>query len=345
MIRLEKVQKYVLIQLTKDINSITDVRKKILVKNYKKPFKLHLPDDMPISEANLEYKWQYVSKNEERNTFVQLKSEIISIKAIANLEYSKRIKAQDAFGNYLPKEERTGSENVDVQFISFKNRWYCIAFTNDEAPIDRIKKLIGEHYIADLSSEYQIDSDFLHWIFYRYITKRKELSDNISLSNINEFSGTIVNDENKFRGISDQTADLIITRAFIANQGSLATTNVTLKMLEGMAEFYLNKVSNKADLKIRVGKKSTITPILSSDDLEYTLPIYIYFYLIPVMMKFYKDDQKDFHERDHDFRQQISLEVIRSIMIKNDITLDKINNLITREVKENINQMEQKSTK
>ncbi|MDG4957322.1 hypothetical protein [Lactococcus lactis] len=344
MIRLEKVQKYVLLQLTKNINTINDVRNKILANNYEKPFRRHLPDDMPSSEANLEYKWQYVSVKEEKNTFVQLKSEIISIKSIANLEYSKRIKAQDVFGNYLPKEERTGSENVEVQFISFKNRWYCIAFTNDEAPIDRIKKLIGDHYIEDLPSEYQIDSDFLHWIFYRYITERKQLSNNIRLSNINEFSGTIVNDENKFRGISDKTAELIITRAFIANQGSLATTNVTLKMLEGTAEFYLNKVSNKTELKIRVGKKSTITPILSSDKLEYTLPIYIYFYLIPIMMEFYKDDQKDFHEKDHDFRQQISLEVIRSIMMKNDITSDKINDLITYDVKEDAIQVEQKST-
>ncbi|MGO2646460.1 MAG: hypothetical protein ACTH9R_09780 [Lactococcus cremoris] len=319
--QLENVQHYTLLKMSDDIVSINDIKEKILSRSHLEPLRAKIPKGMSIDEANYKYRWEKIYQEEEDKKFVQMAAPVFSVKAIARLEYGKRMKLRDISGNYLPKSIRTQTNSFPLQFVGYERKWYCIVFTNDTAHLKRIKKLIGKDYIIELPESYQIDSDFFLWLFYRNIKRSKQLSDKINLSNIISFTGTVVNDENRFKGVSDQASELMITRAFIANQHPLTSMAITLNLPDGVTEFYLSQILLKDESRIRVGKKTCIYPLLSSDGNEYTIPIYIYLYVIPEIVRLYKENKSVFDSKSEEFKKEIGIEVIKNMMVKNDITI------------------------
>ena len=65
--------------------------------------------------------------------------------------------------------------------------------------------------------------------------------------------------------------------------------------------------------------------MLNSEDVEYIIPIYVFFYLIPEIVRLYKIDERVFLSgAKTNFLSEIGIEVIKTIIAKNNISIDDI---------------------
>ena len=96
-------------------------------------------------------------------------------------------------------------------------------------------------------------------------------------------------------------------------------------MSNAAINFYLNEISDGKELRIVVQKNSNISTMLNSEDVEYIIPIYVFFYLIPEIVRLYKIDERVFLSgAKTNFLSEIGIEVIKTIIAKNNISIDDI---------------------
>ncbi|NCB65238.1 MAG: hypothetical protein EOM48_03590 [Bacilli bacterium] len=323
---LSKNQRYTLLKLNNDLTSLQDISEKVLVRIHKDPLTVkNIPEDTLEEEKTFIYKWTNISETEEIE-FEENKQKFSYIKVTALCEFSTRRVFDQTTGGLLPKEDRLNTSNIDVVFVAVARELYAVVLSVDFYDLRRVKRLIGEHLLDPLSSKHQTESELFHWLFYKYIKEEFALNKDITLDNINGFTGTVLNEENLFEGTSLQTAELIITKAFITNGYPITSIKIDLQMSLAAINFYLNEISDVKELRIVVQKNSSISPMLNNEEIEYVIPIYVFFYLIPEIVKLYKIDESVFlSEAKNNFLSEIGIEVIKTIMAKNSIDIEDIN--------------------
>lgn len=323
---LSKNQRYTLLKLNNDLTSLQDISEKVLVRIHKDPLTVkNIPEDTLEEERTFIYKWTNISETEEIE-FEENKQKFSYIKVTALCEFSTRRVFEPTTGGLLPKEDRLNTSNIDVVFVAVARDLYAVVLSVDFYDLRRVKRLIGEHLLDPLSSKHQTDSELFHWLFYKYIKEEFALNKDITLDNINGFTGTVLSEENLFEGTSLQTAELIITKAFITNGYPITSIKIDLQMSLAAINFYLNEISDVKELRIVVQKNSSISPMLNNEEIEYVIPIYVFFYLIPEIVKLYKIDESVFlSEAKNNFLSEIGIEVIKTIMAKNSIDIEDIN--------------------
>lgn len=323
---LSKNQRYTLLKLNNDLTSLHDISEKVLVRIHKDPLTVkNIPEDTLEEERTFIYKWTNISETEEIE-FEENKQKFSYIKVTALCEFSTRRVFDLTTGGLLPKEDRLNTSNIDVVFVAVARELYAVVFSVDFYDLRRVKRLIGEHLLDPLSSKHQTDSELFHWLFYKYIKEEFALNKDITLDNINGFTGTVLSEENLFEGTSLQTAELIITKAFITNGYPITSIKIDLQMSLAAINFYLNEISDVKELRIVVQKNSSISPMLNNEEIEYVIPVYVFFYLIPEIVKLYKIDESVFlSEAKNNFLSEIGIEVIKTIMAKNSIDIEDIN--------------------
>lgn len=330
---LSKNQRYTLMKLTNVISSEQDVREKILQREHQEELVAKgIPETIAYEEKNFFSKWLR-SSNLETISFNLIEDgeetddssiECHYIKAVASCEFSTRQIKNPTTKELLPKIERLNTAQIDILFVENKNDWYCIAFTSNFYDLKRAKKLIGEIYIEQIPADYQVSSELFDWLFYKYSKEETSLTSDITLDNIAGFTGTVVNDENRFQGRSDQTADLIITKAFIANRHPLTSILISLQMSEGSLEFYLSEISGGMELQITVLQNSSVTHTATIQEAENIISIYTLFYVIPKLIEVHKTEASAFLSNKDSFLSLMGIEVIKTIMAKNDITIEQL---------------------
>lgn len=322
---LPKNQRYTLLKLNNEINNLDDVKEKILIHEYRDPLKVkNIPEDTPEEEKVFLYKWTNVSET-DRIMFEGTQDEFSYVKVTASCEFSTRRVFEPTTNVLLPKSDRLNTSNVDVIFVDTTQDIYAVIFSIDFYELRRIKRLIGESSLEPLSSTHQTDSDLFHWLFYKRIKEEFELSENITLDNINGFTGTVLSEENQFEGTSLQTAELIITKAFITNGYPITSIKIDLQMNIAAINFYLTEIAEAKELKIVIQKNSSISTMLTNEEVEYIMPIYVFFYLIPEIIKLYKVEETEFLSKERtNFLSEIGIEVIKTIMAKNSIDIEEV---------------------
>lgn len=334
---LSKNQRYTLMKLTNVISSEQDIREKILQREHQEELVAKgIPETISYDEKNFFSRWLR-SSNIELIRFNSIEEdgedtentddssiECRYIKAVASCEFSTRQIKNPTTKELLPKNERLNTAQIDILFVESKNEWYCIAFTSNFYDLKRAKKLIGEFYIEQIPADYQVSSELFDWLFYKYSKEETSLTSDITLDNIAGFTGTVVSDENRFQGRSDQTADLIITKAFIANRHPLTSILISLQMSEGSLEFYLSEISGGMELQITVLQNSSLTQTVTSHETENIISIYTLFYVIPKLIEVHKTEASSFLSKKDSFLSLMGIEVIKTIMAKNDITIDQL---------------------
>lgn len=321
---LTRRQKYTLLKLSNIFKEAEDIEKKILSRQYKEPLGIKgIPEDIEDEELNFYYKWsnklpfENVSfENDEKMTFLV---------ATANCEYKKQQAWDKSTGNLLPKKDRLNISDIDTIFVKFQKEWYCIISTFSFYDLQRVKKLIGLNNLVDIPTKFQPESELFHWLFYKYIREEYLLKNGITLENINGFTGMVVNEENYFEGRSDQTAELIITKAFIANRYPLNSMQIALNLDDAEIIFYLSESTNTKELEITIQKNSRIDLLLSSIDIVNLISMYVYFKLIPELVYLFDLDKSEFVSNEKDeFLSKIGIEVIKTVMENNNISIDDI---------------------
>lgn len=322
---LQKNQRYTLFKLKSEISDFNDVQSEILEKDYRdKLTTKNIPDNIPEDEKYFISKWVTTSKVNEVVFPNGIK--FIYKKAIASCEFTTRQIKDSVTGILLPKNERLNTSLIDALFIKCKEDFYMIVFSTEFYDLRRVKNLVGEYLIEPITAKHQINSELFNWLFYKFIQKDFEINDEIYLDNINGFTGNIISEDNRFEGRSTQTAELIITKAFLTNGYPITSIKIDLQMPEATMSFYISEISiDNKELQMVVVKNSSIDLPISSEDKAFIIPMYLYLYLIPEIVKIYKTAEKEYlASNKKEFLTGIGIEVIKTIMAKNNIEIEDL---------------------
>lgn len=325
MAYLVRNQRYTLLKLKKSFTTLDDVSQRILNRKHLEPLTVkNMPTDAPEEEITFKSEWHNSSEQQEVS-FENTDQTFNYLKVTAYCEFSTRRLLDPTTGELLPKSDRLNTALVEVLFVEIESEVYAVVFSSDFYDLRRVKKLIDETFIDPLTSVHNIHSELFHWLFFKYIKEDHSLDEKINIDNINGFTGTVLNEEHMFEGRSAQTAELIITKAFITNGYPITSIQTDLQISDASISFYLNEVLDGKELKILVAKNSSINNILNSEEIEYIVPLYIFFYLIPRIVSLYKNGEKEFLSNTKtDFSKEIGVEVIKTIMAKNNISVDEV---------------------
>lgn len=317
------------------INTISAVESKILTKKVSDPVVLTAKDKkngivLYGDDAKYNYNWESSSEPEELNIATSNGSEpesavqIKFITTIAKLEYSKQ-KKRDANDQYLPKSQRINDAFVKVVFFELDNFIYFVICTSQQVNIDRVIRLIGSKEINKTRSEFTFPEDFFNWIFYQFSERNRILGDNYYLKGIGGFMGNVSDDQNVIKGISEQTSELTVTKAFISNGESLK--NVTARVKKENEIDIVFGIDHECNSVIYVTQSANLM-LFETTNKDNLMLVYLYGVLIPKLRSLYKDAEKDFvGEHKESFSKKIGIEVIESIMEHNHITIEELEDL------------------
>lgn len=316
----------------KEIKSLSKVKAKILNRSETEEVILTRKDKkngivLYGDDAKFNYTWDNFSDIETlENTTVNeedkgQEKKIQFIKATANIEYSKQ-KKRDSNGAYLPKQQRINEVQVDVYFISIDANIYAVICSSQLVYVNRVRKLIGRENFSSSNPEYSFRNDFFNWLFYQFDESNGALGDQFFLRGIGGFMGNITDDQNIFKGVSQQTSELIITKAFISNGETLK--NITARIKKDNEIDIVFGIDDKCNTVIYVNQSRKLL-ILDSVETSSFLLVYLYGCLIPKLRQLYVSEEESFANEDKgNFSKKIGLQVIQSIINNNNIDLGEI---------------------
>ncbi|MDC7767288.1 hypothetical protein POL82_27895 [Priestia aryabhattai] len=285
---------------------------------------------MDEAEKYFNYYWKETGEPEEINVpginnNGNFTEEIILYqKAVANLEYTKK-KKKDSKGIFLPKAERVNELDLESLFFQKGNKVYVLVITSNDYNIIRFKKLIGEQNIARKNPEYSLDPDIFHWLFYVYTERNGKLNEDTHVENISGFVGNISDDANIFTGTSYHTTELIATKAFISNGGELK--KVTLRVRDEDIDITC-MINENSNIVINCNTSEKLRVMDSTDDVAFLL-LYLYGYLILKLKQLYMNESDSFIKEDNPkFSKKIGIDVIKSIVEKNNILLKDLESFL-----------------
>lgn len=282
------------------------------------------------SEKNFIYSWKEIGQLEEMR-LPQINGNNNSIeeiifyqKAIANIEYSKK-KRKDSKGNFLPKVDRVNDLDIESLFFEKGNKVYVLILTPNDYHISRFKKLIGEDIISLTNTDYSLEPDIFNWLFYVYTERDGTLNDDTKLENISGFVGNVTDDANVFTGASYQTTELIATKAFISNGGELK--KITLRVRD--TDIDITCMVNENSTVVISCNPSEKLRIMDNMDKATFLLLYLYGYLILRLKQLYMNESDKFIKEDNPkFSKKIGIDVIKSIVEKNNILLKDLESFL-----------------
>lgn len=304
-----------------------DISDEILKRTYKDPMMIADEDkkkieNIDIDEYKLIYSWD---KDSVKKAVVEFENKKVStIISNAVIEIPRRRK-KNGLGQLLPKKDRIKKDEVKTIFFEYKDNVYVLLNTSKEADSKRVQWLIDKEKILNAGEEFKLDEDLFNWLFYVNKECGKTLTNKWKIDNITGFVGNVSDEENIFKGTSDYTTDLIITKAFISNKESL--TDITVKVNSIKADLIFS-VDNNSNTILFVNRSSLyFESVADADEEENLKMIYLYTSLIPRLKELYINDKQLFLRTKKDpFFRKMGLEVIESIMNKNDISLSDIKN-------------------
>ncbi|MBR0622135.1 hypothetical protein NLY50_17230 [Bacillus sp. RP12] len=320
-----------------NITSLKDVQDRILNKIYTEKLNIakkdiKLAETLTENEKSFYYTWEEISELNkiELNKACEESDEAICefLFATANIEYTKK-KKKGTDGKFLPKKERVNYTQAKTYFFCMNEAIYTIICSSNETCIERVKKLIGINYIDEKNEAYSIQPDLFNWLFFKYTQNKGSLTNELILMNINGFIGNIGDEHNIFEGTSDQTSELIITKAFISNGETLKTITARLKNEDIDIIFAVDERSNTQIYT----RQSEVLRLLEFQDDETFFVIYLYSKLIPELKTLYNSASSQFlSEEKRQFSEKIGLEVIESIIKQNSLTLKDISLLFENSI-------------
>lgn len=317
--------------LLEGITTIEEVESTVLKRSYKSKLfiakkNIKMAEMLSEEEKTVYYKWDMESKILEEmlvSNIGGIATREKTLEIVADLEYSKRKKTDDN-GRFFPREERVDSVSVKVMFFQIEESIYSIIFSSNEKYIDRTKKLIGEASIRSVDIRFELETDLFNWLFYKYKEADGVLGQNLTINNITGFIGNSIDEENVFKSLSDQTSDLTVTKAFISNGELLRNVTVRITTEEVEMIFSIDDVSN---VDLFLNRSAVFFNELCKERL---LPVYLYTILIPKLKSVYSANAQQFLETDkRNFSTKMGLEVIRSIMGNNNISVEEVANLFS----------------
>lgn len=250
------------------------------------------------------------------NEFKELPGDIKFLVRNAHIEYSKR-KKRDSLGCLLSKELRLNIIDIPVIFFENDGNVYAIICTNDKH-VRKVIDLIRDTNINLDSDYYNITPNEFYWLFYRYSNELNELHEKVSINNITSFKGNIFDEHHVIEGNSDDTSNLIVTKAFVCTGNDFTKMKIDLGAFGFNIVFLIDNNSN-----LNIDADSTI--FLTEYPSEIVLPLYIIALVVPMIHKFYNEDNftDDCSIKD-EFSKRIGIDVIKKVIEYNQIDIQDL---------------------
>lgn len=328
-----------LFKLNESFKSLDDVNKKIKNKIYEEPFRpparlLKQMEDLSDHEKNFYYKW--ITDNKKFETLIapdlstgELNVPINYLVESARLEYSAKITNKNDV--ILPKEDRIRETDVEIIFFEYNNKVYGTIWASEYYSLLRAKKLIGMNNLEVVIPEYKLEPDIFNWLFYMYSSHEGVLTEGVKVKNIGGFTGNIIDEHSIFKGTSDQTSDLIITKAFISNGELIREVIARIKDSHIDITFLINSDS-VATINLA---QSSVEALFNGEKKEIFISIYLYVYILPKLQALYKKNSKLFLDVEKkSFSKRIGIDVINSIIKKNGIKLEDLFDISASTIKQ-----------
>lgn len=278
-----------------------------------------VPGVGPLHET-YEYQWKI-----EFNKFnIGIPDDSECYHAVAKIEFPRRIKVRTD-GTLMPRSERINVNYPDVLLFKDEDQTYLAIITSYLPDIKRVCRLFGEDRVEKLQPSQYLTDSFFVWIYYHFSKEKPILSD-LKLNNIEGFTGIISDPSNTVVGNSDDTANLIITKAFVSNHYPLKSLKLNFFSKSLMA---LMVLTEEKEVSIDVPKtKFLLQSIDDANEVSLASIAFIYIYLLPKLLKKYHDEKEVFKKDNISFSKEIGLDVVNAIIRKNNISLEdlKINN-------------------
>lgn len=258
------------------------------------------------------------------NSGEEVTAKIDFITATSKLEYGRQ-KKRDSNNQYLAKKDRIREAFVKVVFFELDGAVYSVVCSSQQVNINRVIKLIGINNIKEERPEYKLPEDFFNWIFYQYSECKHLLGNNYYLKGIGGFMGNVTDEQNVIKGVSEQTSELTVTKAFISNGESLK--NVTARIRKEHEIDIVFGIDHNCNSVIYVTQSSNLLLFENSSKDNFML-IYLYGILIPKLRALFLSSEIEFvDEQKGLFQKKIGIEVIESIMKYNNIELKELKEL------------------
>ncbi|EEI20377.1 hypothetical protein G8J22_00574 [Lentilactobacillus hilgardii] len=265
-----------------------------------------------------EYKWeQYFSK-----FYIEVPNSepMPCYKAMAKIEFPRRVKfGRD--GQPLDRKDRINVNHPYIILFRKNEDIYMGIITSYSPDINRVEKLFGEERVEQLGASQYLTDSFFVWIYYHY-SKGIKIMDDLTLNNITGFTGIVSDPSNTFSGDSDNTANLIITKAFVSNKNPLKSLKLDVNSNYLLTLLILTE---KRDISIDI-HKTTVLLQTNSESEELLAISYVYVYLLPRLLLCYKKEE-NFKRENNDFSREIGIDVINSIVQRNNISLKEVSKL------------------
>lgn len=320
---LQKRQRYTFLKLKSNFSTMESIQSGILNREHDEPLQAaKIPENISEEERNFKYRWSINSEPQSHE--IPNSQNITYIEAVGECEYSTRRIKDQSTGELLSKQDRLNIDEIETIFVNVDGESYVIVLTNNHYELTRIKKLIGEENFDLLDTQHQIESEFFSWLFYKNIKQEQQLNDEIDLTNIEGFTGNIVNEENQFAGTSVQISEMMITKAFITNDYPITSIRLEMQMPNTAVILYLNSVTDNRQIEIAIDRLSSMSEV-DDEKIPVIISIYTFLYLIPEMISVYEIAKADYiaHIKS-DFLKEIGIEVIKLIMSHNEIDVDEL---------------------
>lgn len=234
----------------------------------------------------------------------------------AHVEYTKKQK-RDNHGQLLEKYLRINVIDINVIFFEANNRIYAIICANDNHE-KKVIDLVSSANIDNVNTTYEISANEFYWLFYRYSVGLSELNASLTISNITSFKGNIFDEHHVIEGNSDETSELIVTKAFVSTGNDFTKMKINLNSYGSNIVFLVDNISN-----LSIDAESTI--ILTEYPPEIVIPLYIVSIIIPIIhLNYIEDDFTEDAQVKQEFSKRVGLDVITKIIEYNNVELSDL---------------------
>ncbi|WP_270758938.1 hypothetical protein [Lactiplantibacillus plantarum] len=290
-----------------------------LVKRLPKTYKYKHKDKIGLSEndfINETYTYTWEKNFTTRSISVEDGDTLTFLMATARIEFQRKVKFRD--GVILPRDERINVNQPDVILFMADNVAYMAVITSYLPDVERVAKLVGEDEIEAISQDDQLTDSFFVWVYYHF-QKKLNILPSLNLNNITGFTGIVSDPTNTIIGNSDNTADLIITKAFVSNKNPLKS--LKLDLLDGVMATLMVLSENR---EVTIDVKATdflLSEEYSEEKKILNAIAYVYINLLPKLLIKYESESTNFQDQNRSFSKEIGLDVIESIVRLNDISM------------------------
>lgn len=300
-------------QVISNINQHEQLNKRKQVKANIAAAKL---DYVPAASQVMNYEIRDYGTNNVLTINGPEKSSFKFVPKVASLEYRHNDIWENNTNKLKPRNKMYGENFVPMAVVSRENEVYLLILSSSTADFSKIKKILGIE--AEQEGDTRISPDLFTWLFYKFQTNNKKISEFIRIHQITGFLSAIGlnSDSDVVSAKSGSVESLSATKLEIALNHTLRSMELALGFDNISAKF---TVDEHSFLLI----DTVMTDLGDAFDSNYqefngyhklmSQAVYIFVVLLPLLNMEYEQEKESFLQGVQSYRERLARELIDKI--------------------------------